>query len=211
MKMPTKTYPSMLLIGALSASSLSAAVVARFDLGDPQDLAVAPVGEIQWADVNSSNFDDPVSSNGVTLTITGTLQGWRQRSFTADPGANYAVVRDFVFTDSADTVTFTFAGLTANEEYFINFWSFDTGGNANSQATWSVAGGSSISGVHFTGSNAQQSPYLLTGTADGVGSLEMSVSGANWRLNGAEISVIPEPSTALLGGLGLLALLRRRR
>jgi len=35
--------------------------------------------------------------------------------------------------------------------------------------------------------------------------------GDSFGINGFELSVIPEPSTALLGGLGLLCLLRRRR
>ena len=46
----------------------------------------------------------------------------------------------------------------------------------------------------------------LTYTIDYV-----SGGGAAATLNGMQITAIPEPSAALLGGLRLLALLRRRR
>ncbi|MFU8894638.1 MAG: PEP-CTERM sorting domain-containing protein, partial [Luteolibacter sp.] len=169
--------------------------------------AEAPAGEIQWADVNGSNFGS-VTSNGVTISIPNQFSGWRVRTFTPDPEAIYDVVRDFVFNDPGTATTITFTGLTANQAYDINFWSFDTGGT-NQTSTWSVADGSFVN-VDFVGTNAQQTPYLLTSTADETGLMTLSVSG-RWRLNGVEISVIPEPSTALLGSLGLLALLRRRR
>ncbi len=38
-----------------------------------------------------------------------------------------------------------------------------------------------------------------------------SVNGSNIEVDNIELTAIPEPATALLGGLGLLALLRRRR
>lgn len=52
-----------------------------------------------------------------------------------------------------------------------------------------------------------------TFTSNGSGVIDIAVTASTGaegpRVNGLEI--IPEPSTALLGGLGLLALLRRRR
>ncbi len=46
---------------------------------------------------------------------------------------------------------------------------------------------------------------------DGYETLTFSQNGSNLRYFGAVVTVIPEPSSALLGGLSLLALLRRRR
>ena len=49
-------------------------------------------------------------------------------------------------------------------------------------------------------------------TPDGSGNLGFSMSGTNAAFNGFQlVEAIPEPSAALLGGLGVLALLRRRR
>jgi hypothetical protein len=56
--------------------------------------------------------------------------------------------------------------------------------------------------------------WRATSASDGIGfSSEISATDDNvsWSLDSVSIANIPEPSTALLGGLGLLALLRRRR
>ena len=52
----------------------------------------------------------------------------------------------------------------------------------------------------------------ITGlTPDGSGNLGFSMGGRNSAFNGFQLVQVPEPSAALLGGLGMLALLRRRR
>ncbi|MCF7674155.1 MAG: PEP-CTERM sorting domain-containing protein [Akkermansiaceae bacterium] len=49
-------------------------------------------------------------------------------------------------------------------------------------------------------------------TPDGSGNLGFDMNGNNAPISGFQlINTVPEPSAALLGGLGLLALLRRRR
>lgn len=52
--------------------------------------------------------------------------------------------------------------------------------------------------------------HVLDGVVDGSGVFEFSTTTEGY-LNGFQISQIPEPSIAVLGGLGLLGLLRRRR
>jgi autotransporter-associated beta strand protein len=66
--------------------------------------------------------------------------------------------------------------------------------------------------------NVLQSNYSLADAAEDIGANRITgafapqVSTFNDGFNTyTQISAIPEPSTALLGGLGLLALLRRRR
>lgn len=48
-------------------------------------------------------------------------------------------------------------------------------------------------------------------TPSGGDELAFSMTPGNSAVNGFQLILVPEPSTALLGGLGLLALLRRRR
>jgi hypothetical protein len=52
----------------------------------------------------------------------------------------------------------------------------------------------------------------ITGlTPDGSGNLGFNMGGQNAALNGFQLVQVPEPSSLLLGGLGLLAMLRRCR
>ncbi len=93
--------------------------------------------------------------------------------------------------------------------------------NSNEGATFDFGTGS------FTATNtvSVETTYTLNNNyvkiaglvADGSGNITgtwTAASSGNYStFNGAQIEVtaIPEPSAALLGGLGLLALLRRRR
>ena len=52
---------------------------------------------------------------------------------------------------------------------------------------------------------------VITFTADAAEPGDIAALGHRLGLNGMQITQVPEPSAALLGGLGLLALLRRRR
>jgi hypothetical protein len=51
----------------------------------------------------------------------------------------------------------------------------------------------------------------LTNAYFSLGGYSTTGAGTIWEVDNLNISTIPEPSAALLGGLGLLALLRRRR
>lgn len=81
-----------------------------------------------------------------------------------------------------------------------------TGGLAASQLTWKVNG--DVEGTwtgNVTGYNSVVFGRGLFGAEGG------NDPTANNTLSSIQLEVIPEPSAALLGGLGMLALLRRRR
>jgi hypothetical protein len=73
--------------------------------------------------------------------------------------------------------------------------------------------------VLITSLGSGQGTMTFGGTATGLGSATMDTFAAVWNVNGGgdngmtfdEITVVPEPSTALLAGLASLGLLRRRR
>jgi hypothetical protein len=75
-----------------------------------------------------------------------------------------------------------------------------TAGNTSGALTY-LRNGGSTSGSYILGTfTADNNLQTITITAD------QSV-----QLNALQLRAIPEPSAALLGGLGLLALLRRRK
>ncbi len=85
---------------------------------------------------------------------------------------------------------------------------------------WSAWSGSTFAPAAFTDATftaAQLAPYANDGrayTLDFIDNDKAPVADDHWvTLGGASIpgSAVPEPATAALGGLGLLALLRRRR
>lgn len=139
----------------------------------------------------------------------------------ADPNVN--LLRDMIYFDgmvTTDVFTFTLSGLTPNAEYEVFGYSVDMFGgttNDNKTTSWTTNGGSV---QHTTDSGNEDLAFarfqMANMTANGSGVATISaqyVSGGPSIIlfNGFELTAIPEPSATLLGGLGLLMLLRRRR
>lgn len=101
----------------------------------------------------------------------------------------------------------------------MGWWSTTTNTTISSSNQLVDARGAPIDTTTFVeGYNFVQ---FKNGVANGGGNIVftgvvgplLNGSDDNYRLglNGLRINIVPEPSTALLGALGLLALLRRRR
>ena len=105
--------------------------------------------------------------------------------------------------------------------YASNFIAASTGAAVTSEvlvsgSVWSVWTGETNLTDGFNIANISASTGTISGSISNIGILAIDGSSGNDRLRLNDFSiegtaVIPEPSTALLGGLGLLALLRRRR
>ncbi|MFU8894641.1 MAG: PEP-CTERM sorting domain-containing protein [Luteolibacter sp.] len=191
-------FTSLLMLG-----SANAATIAQFDLGTANALG--------WTLITSSSLSG--TNNGVTLTVaadTGNaIDGRNRTGAVADAAGDIA--RDFLFNNG--TISFTFTGLAASQEYEFLTYAYDANGTTGNTGSWYVGSITSENLQHTwnTATNVS-TPFTLTGTSNASGELQIFVvAGGNNRANGFEIVQIPEPSTALLGGLGLLALLRRRR
>ncbi len=126
---------------------------------------------------------------------------------------------DGIFAAGGLTVPITFSDLAANTNYYFALIGGRSGGNGN-PGLIELTVGTAVSGLS---SNQAVLPadgtilsFAATSTAGGVITFEYSVTDAistqaDTTLNAMSISNIPEPSVALLGALGILGLLRRRR
>jgi hypothetical protein len=165
----------------------------------------------------------PASDGTVSLNVNTGPSGTRDRGvttpITGNPDAD--ILRDLHFWSTSDPIVFTFSGLAANTEYNALAWVFDSeSGNSGKNIDFTTAGGSGGGTISLTTDNtdASGSPYTLTSffsTAGGTATITMDhtggAGGAVSFVNGFELSVVPEPSSAtlLLLGLGSLFALRR--
>lgn len=178
------------------------------------------------AGTNLSGVDLTIGS-GVTLSPGNSPGAMTTGNLTWSDGGNYnwqLLNADGAagtgYDTTAVTGTIALGGLTAGG-FAINLWTLasvgpDMNGDAlnfsdSSNYTWTLA--SATAGVTgFDAANFSIITAATNGTAGFdnafTGSFNVSSDGTSVFLNYA---AIPEPSTALLGCLGVLALLRRRR
>ena len=116
---------------------------------------------------------------------------------------------DIDFAASGGTATIDIENLVIGNQYEIQIWYVDNrgGANGNRVTTISSVGGNSV---------ALDDQFAIgTFTADTlIQSFDVTTSGASANLTGFQVrdlGAVPEPSSTLLSGVGLLALLARRR
>lgn len=178
--------------------------------------------------VNGVLFDSiNPTQNGVTFDISGFVS-YDPNSYVVGaagtPGTLESAYQQMLtgawFGDTSPAA-FTLSGLTVGQEYELQVWVADyrqfppntynrsqtlTAGNTSGSLTYLQTNGSGISLGAVSGS------YIIgTFTADtSTQSITLNANSST-QLNALQLRAIPEPSAALLGGLGLLALARRRR
>ena len=121
-------------------------------------------------------------------------------------------------TDAVQPLTLRVAGLTIGQSYVISLFSADARTSDRSQAYWDTFSGGTFSGGtsgSFSQNPATMTMFSFTADAgfqdifiqetDGIGNDDTNLAGFT-------LYAVPEPSSAaLIGGVGLLSLLRRRR
>ncbi len=141
-------------------------------------------------------FQDAGNNSNVSSTV-GSPQNW-------------ATVLDRVIGDTNNDATIDLSGLTPGTAYTVQFFSNTPDADLNATTVISSGG---VDSAAFGSHGARATRYIIASfTADGTGTQSFSMTGAEPTFGALVIgTAVPEPSAALLGGLGLLALLRRRR
>ncbi|RYD42024.1 MAG: PEP-CTERM sorting domain-containing protein [Verrucomicrobiaceae bacterium] len=174
------------------------------------------------------------ASGGSTDPATGDDSGWGVATFpAATVGDLTAGARFLVDTTGYDSITvsydvrhsntaskyqavqYTLDGLAWTTAQFFSVASGDTWNNLRTVNLSSITGASNNPNFGFRVVSAFESTATGSGVAGYVASGPTSTyaTTGNWRFDMVTVSgnVIPEPSMALLGSLGVLGLLRRRR
>ena len=188
---------------ALSVSSANAAVIASFDYGN---------GTLQ------SGYTQGATNGAATDgSVTATTAGWTSPQSPGDASLNSNPQEDLYedYLYGADS-TVTLSGLANNTDYVITIYAY-AGGNSGLAAGWYV-GANDGTPDHTWSQTAQPwdedvAKFDLNATSSGSGVILLSIDNTSKtsRINGLEISAVPEPTTTALLGLGGLALILRRR
>ena len=113
----------------------------------------------------------------------------------------------------ASAVSTTVTGLTVGQNYTLSFDTAVRSGTPGSPSMTVKVDGATLDTITAAvGTSYVTKSYVFT-AAGPTASLLFDYAGTvnTWGFMLDNVNVVPEPSAALLGGLGLLALLRRRR
>ncbi len=205
----------------ITVSSLSSAAKIAFVDTDPTEIGgVSFTTDATYDGIAFSNWTGDVAiakTLSAGVSIVGPASGFGSNRTGIGGTDQYTTV---TYGGSNEAGTFTISGLDIGKIYRIQYGFVDT---RDGSYPYSVNATLTLSDASFA---TQAISIGATGTADDYELVEAQVSGTTSLAlflpqagNGVGPAIssfsvhemIPEPSTALLGGLSLLGLLRRRR
>ncbi|MBU6171002.1 MAG: PEP-CTERM sorting domain-containing protein [Verrucomicrobia bacterium] len=203
--MTTKTNIMSLLFAAGLAATSSAAVssVVYGNLGVNEDAVINNTNTVLTSSVlRAQGF----TTGNTALTIQTIKLG-----LSADTSTNVSVSIYSNISNRPGNLLFTSSSVSVSDQGTYSF-SF-TGAELLAVTSYWVRPDSDIR-WHISGD--ESSPEELNGSGYAfLGTKQSSNSGSTWSNSSLPYSVsiaaVPEPSSALLGALGMLALVRRRR
>lgn len=232
MKLKTSTY-SLLATFALSVCSLQAAVISPLLSTD----AGSVTSSFLTSEDASRTFDSALDGSGLSTTLltdanvmtvthtSSTLPDNHYLGNTALTGGGATIASEVLTFDLGGTfdVTDIYLWDYQRSQTARSLISFDIAFSTDGGATFGTAVAASTLGITdfviWDGSSTTAQNKTFSSTQSGVNAIQFSNvvnNGDSTRLGIAEIrfggtAVIPEPSSAILSGLGALLLLRRRR
>ncbi len=219
---------ALLAAATLGIGASHAALTLNFDIdhaGGPNTysgVGVAPDTGTMWnsvavtqnatGDITVNDVSDS-EGNGTTIDLVMNRNGGESHKInnqTSNGNPNpSALMSDYVYWD---TWNITVSGL-APGDYDLYAMGHGDAIDQTNTITWGLNSASTTQDLadfrDIFQAGAEGNTFTkLSGTVDGSGVLSFTSSSG---LNGFQIQAVPEPGIALLGGLGLLGLLRRRR
>lgn len=147
-------------------------------------------------------------NNGANGDATRALQlGQSSNNFTAAGSTNFGLR----LNDTA-SISLNLGAMDTNTHLFVMKFTFGDTANSDSITVWNnpsdlTSEVSSGAGQTLGGININFDRMAVGSFIAGSSSADEFRLGTEWR----DVTTVPEPSAALLGGLGVLGLLRRRR
>jgi hypothetical protein len=191
--------------------------------------AARPASQGSAITLNTVTFNPSTTGSG---TFTGSGITWTNlQSGSSNSGAlnpptawddGYEALADWqpyrqTTIANRQAITITLTGLTMNQQYLVQMWTgYWDGANYRTEFRDPSGNSSGFLNLGSTAGGTRDSQYVVgTFTADAT--TQAILAEGDPAANGyampsfMQVRAVPEPSSALLGGLGLLALLRRRR
>lgn len=229
-----KLHKNLTVVAALVATGLSAqgatnVISWAYDNGQSVDGTAGVVAVTNWNQTQESGSTDllysDATSSGATISLAGGFGAWGIGGVSSPDGdgtTNKAIFDGYYnsvgstldlgnitytqydvyvyFSSDADGRTGTLSDGTTTYSFSTMGLAATAGSNAIfTQSTDTASGNPSADYVVFSGLSGASQTFTIANASDGMG------------FAGIQIVQVPEPSAALLGGLGLLGLLGRRR
>lgn len=211
----TITIVDIPLTGSDAASGISSeyTYTHALDFGSQAGVAAYSINSvpITQAGISGNTFSGTDATSGKAWSISGNNQWHAGNTNTRSDGDTSKLLRD-MYVPFSGAYTLTLSGITAGTDYSTRIYYRPWTNNSTRTATLTFNGDGAPEATTINQDAGTSAHYVAYDfTASGT-SMTVNFSSSAWHLYGATNHVvIPEPSAALLGTLGMFFLLRRRR